>query len=145
MVKTMRKQLVTNEPSPLWKGKVAHAKKPEIGTIVFSDHLEEESPRRSASISSRLGGGWHLDVKGPPRFEGDRPRFGDRDGYRGGHEVVTLRGTRRCSSRVPAILQGFQWQTCLWPWRRWIRSGCIVFLDTGSFQLKLGISFSVLT
>lgn len=21
---------------------------------------------------------------GPPRFEGDRPRFGDRDGYRGG-------------------------------------------------------------
>lgn len=23
-------------------------------------------------------------VRGPPRFEGDRPRFGDRDGYRGG-------------------------------------------------------------
>lgn len=22
--------------------------------------------------------------RGPPRFEGDRPRFGDRDGYRGG-------------------------------------------------------------
>jgi len=22
--------------------------------------------------------------RGPPRFEGDRPRFGDREGYRGG-------------------------------------------------------------
>ena len=22
--------------------------------------------------------------RGPPRFEGDRPRYGDRDGYRGG-------------------------------------------------------------
>lgn len=32
---------------------------------------------------------WYLDqfivfYRGPPRFEGDRPRFGDRDGYRGG-------------------------------------------------------------
>lgn len=26
-----------------------------------------------------------LNFRGPPRFEGDRPRFGDRDGYRGGH------------------------------------------------------------
>ncbi|KAK1304396.1 40S ribosomal protein S10 [Acorus calamus] len=25
-----------------------------------------------------------LDHRGPPRFEGDRPRFGDREGYRGG-------------------------------------------------------------
>jgi len=25
-----------------------------------------------------------LVSSGPPRFEGDRPRFGDRDGYRGG-------------------------------------------------------------
>lgn len=26
----------------------------------------------------------HCLSRGPPRFEGDRPRFGDRDGYRGG-------------------------------------------------------------
>jgi len=26
--------------------------------------------------------------RGPPRFEGDRPRFGDRDGYRGGPRGV---------------------------------------------------------
>ncbi|KAI7979892.1 40S ribosomal protein S10-1 [Camellia lanceoleosa] len=25
--------------------------------------------------------------RGPPQFEGDRPRFGDRDGYRGGPQV----------------------------------------------------------
>lgn len=28
--------------------------------------------------------GLSIDFRGPPRFEGDRPRFGDRDGYRGG-------------------------------------------------------------
>ncbi|CAN6445201.1 unnamed protein product [Victoria cruziana] len=32
-----------------------------------------------------MGGGPGGDrPRGPPRFEGDRPRFGDRDGYRGG-------------------------------------------------------------
>ncbi|KAG8497051.1 hypothetical protein CXB51_008293 [Gossypium anomalum] len=31
-----------------------------------------------------------LNLRGPPRFEGDRPRFGDRDGYRGGPRGVTL-------------------------------------------------------
>lgn len=35
--------------------------------------------------SRTMGGGPPGDrPRGPPRFEGDRPRFGDRDGYRGG-------------------------------------------------------------
>lgn len=25
-----------------------------------------------------------MSISGPPRFDGERPRFGDRDGYRGG-------------------------------------------------------------
>jgi len=42
--------------------------------------------KRSARPAGRpLGGGPPGDrPRGPPRFEGDRPRFGDRDGYRGG-------------------------------------------------------------
>ncbi|KMZ63286.1 40S ribosomal protein s10 [Zostera marina] len=36
-------------------------------------------------VPSRSFGGPPGDrPRGPPRFEGDRPRFGDRDGYRGG-------------------------------------------------------------
>ncbi|KAF6163938.1 hypothetical protein GIB67_011262 [Kingdonia uniflora] len=31
-----------------------------------------------------MGGPGGDRPRGPPRFEGDRPRFGDRDGYRGG-------------------------------------------------------------
>jgi hypothetical protein len=46
--------------------------------------------------------------RGPTRFEGDRPRFGDRDGYRGGPRGAPgdFGGERRCSHRVPAIFQG---------------------------------------
>ncbi|XP_031473807.1 40S ribosomal protein S10-1-like [Nymphaea colorata] len=36
-------------------------------------------------LGRSMGGGPGGDrPRGPPRFEGDRPRFGDRDGYRGG-------------------------------------------------------------
>jgi small subunit ribosomal protein S10e len=42
--------------------------------------------KKSAKPPSRpFGSGPPGDrPRGPPRFEGDRPRFGDRDGYRGG-------------------------------------------------------------
>ncbi|GMP43611.1 hypothetical protein CsSME_00012905 [Camellia sinensis var. sinensis] len=40
---------------------------------------------RPIPAGGRFGGGPPGDrPRGPPRFEGDRPRFGDRDGYRGG-------------------------------------------------------------
>ena len=35
-----------------------------------------------------------LNFRGPPRFEGDRPRFGDRDGYRGGPRGGDLGGDK---------------------------------------------------
>ncbi|KAB2064832.1 hypothetical protein ERO13_A09G040600v2 [Gossypium hirsutum] len=40
--------------------------------------------KKSARPPGRLGGPPGDRARGPPRFEGDRPRFGDRDGYRGG-------------------------------------------------------------
>ncbi|KAL8199752.1 hypothetical protein R6Q57_013320 [Mikania cordata] len=41
--------------------------------------------KKSAKPLGRPMGGPPGDrFRGPPRFEGDRPRFGDRDGYRGG-------------------------------------------------------------
>ncbi|XP_057462443.1 uncharacterized protein LOC130752644 isoform X1 [Actinidia eriantha] len=41
--------------------------------------------------------------RGPPRFEGDRPRFGDRDGYRGGLVVTRVEplGNSNLLSGVP--------------------------------------------
>ncbi|KAK1320467.1 40S ribosomal protein S10 [Acorus calamus] len=49
--------------------------------------------------------------RGPPRFEGDRPRFGDREGYRGGPRgrresmvAVRRKGLRRRSSRLSGAL-----------------------------------------
>ncbi|XP_073525635.1 uncharacterized protein [Phyllobates terribilis] len=35
-------------------------------------------------VARPMGGPSGDRPRGPPRFEGDRPRFGDRDGYRGG-------------------------------------------------------------
>ncbi|KAL8137080.1 hypothetical protein V2J09_003081, partial [Rumex salicifolius] len=35
-------------------------------------------------VARPMGGPPGDRPRGPPRFEGDRPRFGDRDGYRGG-------------------------------------------------------------
>ncbi|KAK8686581.1 hypothetical protein V6N13_125605 [Hibiscus sabdariffa] len=40
--------------------------------------------KKSTKPPGRLGGPPGDRPRGPPRFEGDRPRFGDRDGYRGG-------------------------------------------------------------
>ncbi|XP_022764428.1 40S ribosomal protein S10-1-like [Durio zibethinus] len=40
--------------------------------------------KKSTRPPGRLGGPPGDRPRGPPRFEGDRPRFGDRDGYRGG-------------------------------------------------------------
>ncbi|KAF5772300.1 putative 40S Ribosomal protein S10 [Helianthus annuus] len=40
--------------------------------------------KKSAKPIGRPMGAGGDRPRGPPRFEGDRPRFGDRDGYRGG-------------------------------------------------------------
>ncbi|KAJ6434363.1 hypothetical protein OIU84_017964 [Salix udensis] len=56
--------------------------------------------------------------RGPPRFEGDRPRFGDRDGYRGGPRGGRRWREGRSTSRLPACISGRWWKARLWSWRR---------------------------
>ncbi|XP_039017015.1 40S ribosomal protein S10-1-like [Hibiscus syriacus] len=50
--------------------------------------------KKSVKPPGRLGGPPDDRPRGPSCFEGDRPRFGDRDGYRGGPRGVDFGGDK---------------------------------------------------
>ncbi|KAG6481013.1 hypothetical protein ZIOFF_057604 [Zingiber officinale] len=88
--------------------------------------------------------------RGPPRFEGDRPRFGDRDGYRGGPRPGGPPGEAGDKGGAPPEFQpSFRvyfstlnwcrwWAAWIWPrrWRIW-RWFCVCYIPVDLAKVTL--------